>query len=284
MDAFKKKVIRTTSTVDTPLAVAPDVFAAKPKTPTVLPEVPYNPLKPYGGTTEEQINELQKQGIDVFDPKVLRNFSAQDQAAQAMKNAVEARATAAGQMINEAQRPEIPVQGGLDWAGAAKEAIAQGASHAAAGAAAGAILAPATLGTSIPLGAAAGFVEGTLSKLYGELTAEARTDIIGEYKGFTDSVTNVKSILNSVNKGGDPYDAIQLYQIEMSKIDAAERKLKMLSEKDWIHTSKKQLIAIEDFNRYQRDKLRMDLINAIAMPDPTKTYDIPIENVAEVEA
>ena len=92
MDEFKKKVIRTTTTAGTPLAAAPNPFVPKPVPTTSTP--PKRPLSAEvaeilgetpmqtAGFTQEKLDEARMQGIDVFDPHVLRNIAAIDQAAQ----------------------------------------------------------------------------------------------------------------------------------------------------------------------------------------------------------
>ena len=99
MDEFKKKVIRTTTLADTPFAPAPDIFApkplpiSKPKTPTpdlskgiskrvsdIMATIPKT--EKTTGFTQQDINDLQAQGVDVFDPHILKQISRIEQGAQ----------------------------------------------------------------------------------------------------------------------------------------------------------------------------------------------------------
>lgn len=173
------------------------------------------------------------------------------------------------------------------------ESLGQGVSTGAKGAAIGAIGGAAGGTVILPgigtiagagggaiLGGATGFITGFFGSLYGNLKNNAQKDIVADYASYQDSLMNIKSII--ANAGRDPMDALQLYQVELAKIDAAERKLKMSSEKEWLSTSKKQLVKIQDFNSYQREQTRQMLLTAIMNPNVIQNFDVPQDISAEV--
>jgi hypothetical protein len=181
---------------------------------------------------------------------------------------------------------------GVNIGGALAEAAAQGISGATKGAAVGAIGGAAGGTVVLPvigtvagtaggagLGAAIGFAGNFLGSIYGNLKDDAQKGVASEYASFGNSLINIKAIIK--NAGRDPLDAINLYQIELAKIDRAERRLKQSSEADWLSTSKKQLTEIEDFNMFQREQTRQLLIMAINNPAIVQNFEVPQENNME---
>lgn len=166
--------------------------------------------------------------------------------------------------------------GGLDWS----EALAEAGTKAAIGAAGGAAAGLLTGGVlSAPL-AIAGAVGGFGIGLYNALKGNAQQEVMADYVSYSDSLVNIKSII--ANAGRDPIDALQLYQIELAKIDAAERRLKAADERKWLSTSKKQLVKIQDFNSYQREQTRQMLFAAIANPKVIQNFDVPAGLAEEI--
>lgn len=165
---------------------------------------------------------------------------------------------------------------GLDWGAALQEAGAKTAATAVGSAA----VTAATGGAALPVAVIATVGHFGIN-LYNALKSNAQQDIMADYTSYTDSLMNVKSII--ANAGRDPIDALQLYQIELAKIDAAERRLKMTAEKDWLSTSKKQLVKIQDFNSYQREQTRQMLFAAIANPNVIQNFEVPAD-LTNIEA
>lgn len=169
------------------------------------------------------------------------------------------------QIISAIQNQKAPSNIG----GILAEAGTQAAVGAAAGAAGGAIVG----GVGAVPGAIAVGAGGFIRGVYTALKNDAQKNIVADYKSYQDSLTNIKSII--ANAGRDPLDAVQLYQIELAKIDAAERRLKAQTEAEWKDTTKWQLVKIQDFNSYQRAETQRLLLAAIANPKVQQNFEIP---------
>jgi len=282
-DVFKKK-----KKSDLPPALQPipsPFVGGTPKLPN-LPTLPS--LEDYGGVTQADLNKMRRQGIDPFSREGLRKLSEQDIAAQEklskgeaitekQKAAMEAAALLLNKPSAEAEKIRNALVGGLNVGEVLGGAGAKAAAGAAGGAAGGAVAGIFTGGVaSLPLAAAAGSagaIGGFFYGIYSGLKDQSQKMIVAEYTSYSDSLTNIKSII--ANAGRDPVEAINLYQIELAKIDAAERKLKKEDERKWLSTTKNQLIKIEDFNRYQRENTRQMLLLAIADPTTIQNFEMP---------
>lgn len=162
-------------------------------------------------------------------------------------------------LINAQKAAGVPLGESLvESLGAGISGAGKGAAIGAIGGAAGGSVVLPVVGTvagaggGALLGGVTGFATGFFGSIYSNLKSNAQKDIVANYVSYQDSLVNIKSII--ANAGRDPMDALQLYQVELAKIDAAERRIKASSEAEWLSTSKKQLVKIQDFNLYQREQ------------------------------
>lgn len=164
----------------------------------------------------------------------------------------------------------------------ASEIIQSTASGAGLGALAGSAVGGVGAVPGAVIGAAGGAIKGGFS-VVSKLKLEQRQNVKVEFKNYSDSVKNIKSILDGVNKGTvDSIEAVDLYNRELEKIDAAEVKLKILGEHEWLSKAKDELVQIQSFNDVQRQKTATALQQAILNPDPKKVYfiDIPTDTTS----
>lgn len=198
-------------------------------------------------------------------------------------------------LVAEIGRPN-PLEGETPTVGQSLKNIApeiganilqKGAAGAATGAATGAIA-----GSVVPIigtaaGAAGGAIAGAVGgvvvgavNILGTLKEEEKQNVRIAYKSYTTSKTNIKAIIDGINKGAlDPVDAVDLYNRELAKIDAAQRDLKALAEREWLTKAKDELVAIESFNAAQRATTSARLQLAIMQPNPNQNFDFGIEEL-----
>lgn len=150
------------------------------------------------------------------------------------------------------------------------------AGAAGAGAGVAGAIASAPVAAAVGTAAAGAFFISTLSNLKGE----AQQNVKIEYDSYRAFKTNIKSIIDGVNKGLiDPINARDMYNNELAKLDRAERRLKALSDKEWLTKGKDELVKIQEFNDVQRPQITALLQQAILAPDPTRTLILEPDQV-----
>ena len=121
---------------------------------------------------------------------------------------------------------------------------------------------------------------GGISGLVGKYTTNKRQAVKESNKRFTDSVKNIKLIINEQNTNPNDLDNIQAYNTELSNIQTQEATLKALT-KGWVSRELSggidELAGIEDFNRikYIYDRRLADAVNN---PDPLKQIPVDLTN------
>jgi len=191
-------------------------------------------------------------------------------AQQARMNQVVPLLAGIGSNVNVAGGENVDL--GASIAGAAPGVIGnvlqRGALGAAGGAAAGAFAGgigaiPGAIG-----GGAAGVISG-LATTISELREEEKQSTLIQKVSFRASKSNIKAIIDAVNKNLiSPMDAISLYNRELAKIDRVERNLKMLSEREWLSKAKDELIMVQQFNDFERQRTALMLEQALLRPNP----------------
>ena len=168
-------------------------------------------------------------------------------------------------------------------AGFAAEATPTVLGAAATGAAAGAVggsVVP-VLGTAAGAiaGAVVGAIGGLAYKALSNLRAEAKEDTAASAQTFADSTTNIRLIVRATNAGElDSSEAVKLYNRELSKIYAEERRLKELTKtnlNDFLSDGSTKYVAVQNFlNNGEKDIWDQRLRAAIINPNPNAIQDL----------
>jgi len=123
----------------------------------------------------------------------------------------------------------------------------------------------------------------TMTDAISEVSQEYQQETAVQYAGFTQSQKVLSSLINDINQ--NPQNAardIDLYNYELSKIEAYERNLLFLEKQDWLSKAKKNLIKVQNFKSGQMVLLNQRLAEAITTPDPNKILDMTIYEMGEV--
>lgn len=142
---------------------------------------------------------------------------------------------------------------------------------------------------SIPLAGAAA-VAGLVyagAGIIPEMKEQYKQNTKVEAKGYNLATEEMEAIIDAIN-AGDPrvrnrQEAVALYNIALAKVEARERNLRLLGEKDWAK-AKDELIAIDRFNTITRPALDRALADALRNPNPNSIMNLPDAiNTNEVE-
>lgn len=164
------------------------------------------------------------------------------------------------------------------------QAAAEGAAGAGVGAAAGLITAGTLSAPAAGVGFVGGFLHGLVSKRTEDMKDNAKQATKVSYIDYQTSKSNIKAIIDSVNNGEtDPITAVELYNIELGKIDAAERTLKYestVAPSSWLN-NEDELQRIQTFNSFQRQQTSLLLQQAVLNPQQGKYLTLPSDTLPE---
>src|SRR3990167_318085 len=154
--------------------------------------------------------------------------------------------------------------------------IGIGAGSALAGAGLGAVVCGETVATGgIAVVAGSAILLAQSNRIISELKEEYQGLKTNEYVSFQGSSNALKTIIQQVDSGAlAPIDAVQLFNMELARIDKAERVLTGLEEKSWLGKNRKELIKITDFNRIHRENYIRELQSAIINPNPDRKVNL----------
>lgn len=156
---------------------------------------------------------------------------------------------------------ETATKAGIAGAGAGGTAAIGGALGLSATAATGV--------GAIALGAASAVFAG---QIVSNLKEERRQQVKVEKRSFADSQTNIKAIITNAKNGGDPLEAIDLYNREIAIIYQNEANLEKLDESKWAN-AREGLGDIESFRRIQF--IYDDMLFQAISQNPDAQFEFP---------
>ena len=162
-----------------------------------------------------------------------------------------------------------------------QQALTAGAATAVPGAVGGAAVGAIAGGVgAVPLagvGAIGGFITGVVSNLRSQRAGQ----ITAEKFNLQKSEQNMRTLITSVNQGGDPVEATDFFNAQLVRIDQAHSKLKQETQSDLNKFLGKdgtpELEKFENFYSFggSKDVLVGQFTQAIISPDPTKLLIFP---------
>ena len=281
--ATRKKKKKEEETVVTPSPVTPPQITPPP----VIP--------PTGGTyTDPRTGRVS--GIELPDGRTFLGLSPKEVASIQQKEKItdmptiqeaaqlERTKELAGQ-VGQVPPPGAPIADILDYEQAAKSALgltAAGiAGGAATGAAAGLIGGPAAPIT-VPAAAAIGGVVGGVSTFVAGFRSNLKTQrkdmLTGEAANIRKIESNMLKHIMNVDKGGDPYEWLDMFNEQMSIANENYERLNLETTDDlslWLgEDGKTQMEKYEIFYSPGggRDLLNLQMQEAIRSPNPNRVY------------
>jgi len=147
--------------------------------------------------------------------------------------------------------------------------------------------APFTAGVSllgIPIAVTAAVLHGYITGYTGKMKEERKENIEVQYITLQRSSKNLRMLINDVNTGGDPYEAISLFQTEMDALNKANSRLHLETQDDlnkFLNVEARvELAKFEDFNTFLRPQFERDFYQAILNPNPAKVILDPSDLTA----
>lgn len=167
-----------------------------------------------------------------------------------------------------------------DQAGNLAQALPEAVGEAAVGAGIGAAVG----GTAIPAvgaipGAVIGAGVGLARSIYNNLKEDKRQRVLTEDRRVDESIKGMKAIINEVELGGDPEEALELWGRQVQKVRIAQQRIEKENRGKVLDAeAEDELVVIEEF--FDTIKPRLDAKLAKAIDQPTGT---PVYNLDEVE-
>ena len=262
--------------------------------PDVKPEKEKLAPKPKPPITDKgrKVAFVEKEGkqfvLPAREEPELRSIQEEERKQAALRLETEALA----QQVGQVPPPGAPIADVLDYEQAVKSAIAglgpAVVTGAGAGLAAGLATAGPTAGLSVPVGVAigttAGLISGFIAGFKSNLKIQRKDMLTGEATNIRKIESNMLKHIMNVDKGGDPYEWLEMFNDQMSIADENNARLTLETTDDlslWLgEDGKTQMEKYEIFysDGGARDLLILQMQEAIRSPNPNRVYPQDLDN------